>query len=866
MLLICGTLGGALYYWKLNTADADIQKLIPETSLAMIQGANLDAAFKSFESYPWFKTLLDIPSLSQFKHWTTELEALESSGTLQSNLTQLPYWISLHSTGSDVFQPLIISRSKGFRWKIENIKAVVEKISGKTFNLNQQIFKDQTLYLLDNEGQQLVFLIQDDYLAFSQNSVLLEDVIRAFEDESYRLLKEHDPLKESNQVSLILNNARLDEWQELFFELPQSSQPLIQEGISSFELIPNKDGLRIEGITSVQSNVSSTTDEPELFAKNLIPLVATDFSWRKAQATNSELGQQISDELLTITLDLNFGEPAEVYIFQVEDTAKVHAMLDERAEAVKSLEDSIIYRERYLNTTLGFLNDENFWSTFLNKPKISSGAPYYATFQNTLMLCSDLNAMKTVMDDFDREATWGKSVRYREMLDELVQEATATRLMEFRFALDPMMNQLKPKWKSFLEENTALRSVIDRVIWQANSTNQKFLLSAEVMFNASETKEDVAKKAQDRQQNTPRLKYNVFADTLITSPVYIVKNYNTQAQELMFQDAASDLYLTTAQGEVLWKKTLKYPILGDIEQIDFYQNRFLQYLFYTDGLVHLVDRKGKDVEGFPKPYEKPLPTDGAVVIDYDNSKRYRFLTFNRRGSITLNDKSFEGLKGWNPKNMGGTLLNSPFHVRVRGRDAFVVVEKQGTVHLLNRKGEAYPGFPVDLDLRLAGDVHLSQGPDFASTELILSSDEGRIVGLNLLGKRTIDKQLVNPDTRTNFTLTSDVLNTGYRVLRTNQEVWAIIDEGGQILFQFNQPHSNALEIKFYNFRNGNEIYAILDREKRLVYLINRKGELMNEPLPADQQVNILFYQNAMEYEVFVNFANQVNIYGIQAQK
>lgn len=97
---------------------------------------------------------------------------------------------------------MIISRSKGFRWKIENIKAVVEKISGKTFNLNQQIFKDQTLYLLDNEGQQLVFLIQDDYLAFSQNSVLLEDVIRAFEDESYRLLKEHDPLKKAIKLAL----------------------------------------------------------------------------------------------------------------------------------------------------------------------------------------------------------------------------------------------------------------------------------------------------------------------------------------------------------------------------------------------------------------------------------------------------------------------------------------------------------------------------------------------------------------------------------------------------------------------------------------------------------------------------------------
>lgn len=863
VILICGALGGAFFYWKLNSADTDIHKLIPETSLAVIQGANLDASFKSFEQYAWFNTLLEIPALGQFQQWTKALEALESAGTLQSNLTQLPYWISLHSTGSDDFQPLIITRSKGFNWKIENIKTVVEKIAGTTFTLTQQVFKDQTLFLLKDTEQQLVFLIQDGFLAFSENSVLLEDVIRAIEDEENRLLKENDLIEDSDEVSVLLNNARLGEWQELFFEKPELSSSLMTTGISSLQLIPDENGLRITGLSSLQINRERVSDEPELFAKNLIPLVATEFSWQKTQPANTELAKQIGDELLTVGLDLNFGAPAEVFLFQVEDTARTHALLDARAEAVKSAVDSIIYRERYLNTTIGFLNDKSFWETLLDAPSLASGAPYYATFQNNLILSSDLNALKTVMDDFDREATWGKSVTYRQMLDDLVQQASATKLTEFRYAVDPMMNRLKPKWKTFLTENTGLRTLVNRVIWQANRTNQRYLLSAEVMFNATETQRNDVDKGQEL--NTPRLKYNVFADTLITSPIFIVKNHNTQAQELMFQDAALDLYLTTAQGEVLWKKTLPKPLLTDVVQVDFYQNRFLQYLFYTDSLVHLVDRNGQDVDGFPKPYNQPLSLEGAAVIDYDKSKRYRFLTFNRRGAIILNDKNFEGLEGWNPKSFGGPLLKAPFHLRVRGKDAFVVVEKQGTIHLLNRKGEAYPGFPVDLDLRLGGDIHLAKGPDFESTELIVSSDEGKIVGLNLLGQRTIDKQLVNPDTRTTFALVSDVLNTGFRVLRSNQDGWSMVDSNGTVLFDFQQAHSNALTVKFYNFRNGNEIYAILDREERLVYLMNRQGELMNEPLPADHQVNILFYQNAMEYEVFVNFANQVTIYGIQAQ-
>ena len=864
VLLICGTLGGAYYYWRIKSDATNIKKLIPETSLAVIQGANLDASFTSFETHPWFQTLLEIPALGQFRQWIKSLEELESSGTLQSNLTQLPYWISLHSTGSDVFQPLILTRSSGFKWRIENIKTVLEQISGVSFNLTQQVFKEKTLHLMSSSERQLVFLIQDDFLAFSENSVLLEDVIRAIESEQNRLFQKQDAIESSNQVSVLLNNARLHEWQELFFERPETSNTLLSKGISSLNLIPDASGLRLEGLSTTQTTGDVSGEEPQLFAKNLIPLVATDFSWRKAVFKDTELGQQMGDELLTISLDLNFGNPADVYLFQVEDTARTHALLDARAEAVKSAEDSLIYRERYLNTTIGFLNDGIFWETLLIAPKLDASTPYYATFQNFLLLSSDLNALKILMDDFDREATWGKSVTYRKMLDELVQRASATKLTEFRYAMDPLMNRLKPGWKTFLQENIALRNLIERVIWQANTSNRKFLLSAELMFN---TETNALKPTNGRviEPNTPRLKYNVFADTLIKSPIFIVKNHNTQAQELMFQDAAYDLYLTTGQGEVLWKKNLKAPFISDVEQIDFYQNRFLQYLFYTDSMVHLVDRNGQDVEGFPKKYQKEMLVEGAAVIDYDKSKRYRFLTYDRRGAITLNDKSFSGLEGWNPKNLRRALLQTPFHVRVRGKDAFVAVEKQGTVHLINRKGENYPGFPVDLDLRLAGDIHLSKGPDFERTSLIVSSDEGRLIGLNLLGQKTHDKQLVNPDAQTTFTLVSDVLNTGYRVLRSNKKGWAMIDAESNVLFEFNQVHSSDLEVKFYNFRNGNEIYAIRDVEKRLVYLMNRKGELMSDPLPSNHQVSILFYQNAMEYEVFVNFANQVNIYGIQAQ-
>ena len=268
----------------------------------------------------------------------------------------------------------------------------------------------------------------------------------------------------------------------------------------------------------------------------------------------------------------------------------------------------------------------------------------------------------------------------------------------------------------------SLLSVLDVFKVQVNRTNKTVLVSGDMSFNTvfdSPIESIIV-------SNELVVKANVFADAdLITKP-FVVRNHNDASMEIAFQDTEGQVYLSSGQGEVLWKRQLEGRLKGDIHQVDFYNNKKLQYLLFTDSLMHLIDRNGNDVDGFPVQYSATLPVDGSNVIDYDNNKRYRYLTKDRRGNLYLYGKEGELLDGWNPKVVGGSLLQTPFHVRVRGRDCFVVVEKTGKIHLLNRRGEEYNGFPLNMGKSFAGDVAFVRGSNFEQSLISLTTARWRI--------------------------------------------------------------------------------------------------------------------------------------------
>ena len=67
--------------------------------------------------------------------------------------------------------------------------------------------------------------------------------------------------------------------------------------------------------------------------------------------------------------------------------------------------------------------------------------------------------------------------------------------------------------------------------------------------------------------------------------------------------------MTSSKGNILWKRQLGGIILDNINQIDFYKNKKIQYVFNTEDSLYIIDRLGQNVEDFPPSLGQKLKED-----------------------------------------------------------------------------------------------------------------------------------------------------------------------------------------------------------------------------------------------------------------
>ena len=399
-------------------------------------------------------------------------------------------------------------------------------------------------------------------------------------------------------------------------------------------------------------------------------------------------------------LKIGLEDGAEVYVLESLDPDGLSEELLAMAIQNLSASDSIVYSEEYMFTDIGYINSPTAISKLSNY--FDNGEFYYCVFQDYWIVSSNVDAIKRILFDYDQENTLGRNVTSRRAIDALVQKANFTLIKNFNFGTELLENKLKPKWKTYLTENAAYKNRLSQFVIQSNSSGNRSIISGEITVNNSQKE----KRKFESNLFDPIVVSNVFAEDEIISKPFIVRNHNNAEREQMFQDGSDILYLADLQGEILWKKKIDNAVIGNISQVDYYNNKKLQFLMLTDSLIYLIDRNGNDVEGFPIAHNAGQNLSNLAVIDYDNSKRYRYLLEDMFGNISLTDKKGLVLEGWNQKNFQNKFQLTPFHTRVRGRDCFVVIDYLGNFILLNRRGQNYEGFPLNTGLRLSGDLFL----------------------------------------------------------------------------------------------------------------------------------------------------------------
>lgn len=167
-------------------------------------------------------------------------------------------------------------------------------------------------------------------------------------------------------------------------------------------------------------------------------------------------------------------------------------------------------------------------------------------------------------------------------------------------------------------------------------------------------------------------------------------NHLSGEKELLIQDDAGQLYLINAKGVVLWKKKIGETINSPLFTVDIFRNNKLQILFSTKNHLHLLDRNGNYVEGYP--VKLPAEASGPLsVFDYDNNRDYRLFISCKNNSIFNYHISGKKQEGFNTVRTDNEVTLPIQYVRVGLSDYLVALDKEGKIYTFSRRGDGRIG-------------------------------------------------------------------------------------------------------------------------------------------------------------------------------
>lgn len=218
----------------------------------------------------------------------------------------------------------------------------------------------------------------------------------------------------------------------------------------------------------------------------------------------------------------------------------------------------------------------------------------------------------------------------------------------------------------------------------------------------------------------------------ITRKPDILRNHTNNTREVLVQDSEHRIHLLGSSGKVLWKYQLDGPIMGEVHQVDRFKNGKLQLLLNTAGRVYLIDRNGRDVGGFPITLPEKA-TAPLGVFDYEGTKEYRVLIALANGRVLNYGMDGTPTTGWEAPRLGSPATNAVQHLRIKNKDYLLVVDGDGKVKLVDRRGSERDH--TGLELGTSAKVqHVAPGLELNSTRIIWADTGGTLYEAALNGK------------------------------------------------------------------------------------------------------------------------------------
>jgi hypothetical protein len=527
-------------------------------------------------------------------------------------------------------------------------------------------------------------------------------------------------------------------------------------------------------------------------------------------------------------------------ILMIETKAPDLWMKHLNAVSEKLSEDTVFY-ERFSNYVIGEIPARRFPEKLLWPLVEGFEHTFYSAYGNIIFMGDNLEELKYFLEDIEHEDIWGKSVSKNQFLESTLLESNVSVFINTPKIWNMLLPKLNPRWRQFVKENQSLLQSVKMSAFQFSHLNNTFYTNVTIDHTAG--KPEVAFASTARR--------NVVHFNESIHRLHAVKSHVSQANEILIQDSLNDVSLLSMEGKELWKIPVGDQITSDIQQVDFFKNGKLQYIFTTHDAIHIIDRLGNYVSPYPL-FLKGKDIRHLSVVDYDKSKNYRFMISEQNGKVWMFDKSGINLPGWTPRDTGGELLSPPTHHRIKGRDFILALRKDGMVHLYNRRGEMVRNFPLDLQGTPIGDYFLETGPNIANSYFVIVTRDGFRVKFNPEGKIQNRETLLRTSVGSQFGLIAENANKSYLILQHDTRQLTISDPSGKKILSNNYISLKDWDIKYYNYSGGKSFISLTDKIQELSYVFDGTGNLLTNPPLESTAIELRMANSDQSYVFFIH--------------
>lgn len=843
---------------------------------------NPDAVFV-FETYqgadtwnqlvndPSWNIFSSFPAFEKISRQLVSLDSLTGENGQIAKLVQgEQFTISLHATGIENFELLYtlnLSPNKSSDL-IEGLKTKIpvgSRFQTRTYSEQQIIeFYDKE----NNRGWSIVIL--GDLVAFSSSSFLVEQAIRFYVNENqegFSTLIQNTPIDSDSPGRLLLSGkglgsllkgvagnredqaisnlemmnaamaldlsfeeGRLEFVGPIFYPEPINFTPSIRANLTAIESLISNRTLSIS-----QYNLESIFETQKI--KNIaFPFRSTLNGEIQRTLTDKGFFDNFSGELYFLDLEKFGGSDQNLALIARTTDASFPISLLKEFQKSENEENS----DYYLDYEILFISEEEFPAHLFAGKFHGFEQTFVTSVNDMLVFTNSQQAMKLMLDDFSSNNTWRNSKNSPTAKSELNSASGFSRIYLIDEIWSKWTKITNPSWSSFIQKYGNSFKSFPWISLHVNNLPDRVEATLKLPYTGDFKAEEKTSEAIRLQPN----KSIALENPLIYGPKSVI-NYQDNTQDILVQDDAHVLHLFNEIGEEVYTYPLDGPIVTDIFQIDYYKNGKLQILLATKNKIYGIDRLGNLLPGYPFSLGNEWITN-LNLVDYSNTKEYRFFISTEDGNLFLIDKTGQQLEGWNPLSIEEKVTGSPGHFRIPGKgDYMTALGEKGNLYLFNRRGESQGGSPIKL-----GDAVKSKGivwrdPGSRAFKFVTVTSGGEIIHINFDGEIGYRNQLIKNDRDSEFMLISDQKENDFVFVSRQYNEVTVLDKNEKQLMNLRVSGEN-LVYQYFDFGADRQIFALTDLTQEFSYLYDLKGNLLTTiPLESSSYIQIN-YQSAQD--------------------